>query len=301
MEKKIVITRLKGGLGNQMFQYAFGKAMALRSNSSLSIDVSFLKQNNQTKGVFVAREYELGIFSNIDARVLEFEKLYENRILKKLKRSIFHPGLKEVTETSLAFDAAYMQLTPPLLYDGYWQHQDYFREYSRDIRLDFQFPSISAGDSAYAFYNSIKQTAISIGVHIRRGDYLNDLILQHHGWCSRSYYENAFRQMNERYPGASYYFFSDDPPWVKSEMATKVERFEVIEGNIGSESWKDLYLMSCCTHQVIANSSFSWWAAWLNLNESKTVISPTNWFANPVLNEQAKEVCPPSWIRIENH
>lgn len=283
-----------------MFQYAFGKAMAVRTNSELWIDVSFLRQNNQTKGVFVARDYELSIFPGITDKVLEFEQLYENRWLKKVKRWLFHRQLRQIVEKGLSFNETYLDIAPPVLYDGYWQHQRYFSEFENEIREAFNFSDVSAVDAAFRFLNSIRNEPVSVAVHVRRGDYLNDLILQHHGICSKSYYLEAFRRLHGLYPEAKYFLFSDDPAWVRSEMAAHLSNYEVIEGNNGQDAWKDMYLMSCCTHQVIANSSFSWWAAWLNRNKSKMVIAPSDWFANPVLKEQAKEVCPPSWIRISN-
>ena len=298
---KCVVVRLKGGLGNQMFQYAFGKAMALETNSNLWIDISFLRQNNQTKGVFIARDYGLWVFPNINDKVLEFEKLYENRLLKKLKRRIFYPKLQEVVEATLTYNGAYSNLQPPVLYDGFWQNENYFLKYENEIRKCFSFSPVEEGDNAYNYLNWILKAPVSIGVHVRRGDYLNDLILQHHGICSKAYYLEAFRQMRERYPGAEYFFFSDDPAWVDSEMAKYVENYTVVEGNLGADSWKDMCLMSRCSHQIIANSSFSWWAAWLNNDKNKSVIAPSRWLANNELNAQAKAVCPPAWIRIESH
>ncbi len=293
----MVITRLKGGLGNQMFQYAAGKALAAQHQTKLQIDLSFLKQNPNTKGVFIAREYELHNFDQIRDEVFEFENLYENRLVRKFKSFFRKKEVSRFFEKSMAFDPDFFKVQPPVLLDGYWQSEKYFNTHEQVIRKAFTFPHLSAIDKNLEVLTEIKAVN-AISLHVRRGDYLNKLILEFHGICTLNYYDESIAFMKAKYPDATFFFFSDDTAWVKQELVLLTDKYRIVEGNSGADSWKDMFLMSSCKHHIIANSSFSWWGAWLNSNPEKTVIAPKQWFK--VLNEKynTMDLLPPGWMQL---
>jgi hypothetical protein len=141
------------------------------------------------------------------------------------------------------------------------------------------------------------KNSISISIHVRRGDYVSDgFTQQFHGNCSLEYYSNAISLLASNNVDFTLIFFSDDCEWVKEQFKNLTYSKMFIDHNDGENSWKDMLLMSSCTHNIIANSSFSWWAAWLNDNPKKTIIAPKNWYADTKLNTD--DLIPPQWIRI---
>ena len=136
-------------------------------------------------------------------------------------------------------------------------------------------------------------------MHVRRGDYVNDTATRSvHGACSVEYYTNAFAYMQQQFPDAAFIFFSDEPAWVHDTFIKHLPGSMVMQNNNGADSWKDMYLMSQCNHHIIANSSFSWWGAWLNSKKDKTVIAPKQWFADTIKNETTTDLIPGNWIRL---
>jgi hypothetical protein len=295
----VIVTRLKGGLGNQMFQYAFGKALALQTGSPLAIDLSFLSRNQVSQGAFVARPYLLGGFPEIRDRTTHIEPSLVPRQLRRLWGHVWHPQLKVVRETSLRFDATHFALHPPVLLDGYWQDEQYFAAQADAIRAAFTFPPLRDDPRNQHHLDAIRAASCAVAVHVRRGDYLFDGISRSHGLCSPEYYRRAFRVMDERQIGATYFFFSDDPTWVRDALAPALERSVVVDGN-AERPVRDLQLMSACSHHIIANSSFSWWGAWLGGSSLQTVIAPARWYADAGLESQARDICPARWLRLED-
>lgn len=293
----MVFVKLKGGLGNQMFQYAAGKALSEHLKTKLKIELSHFIENPEQVDVFVARPYALNIFPNIIERTVVLSKKTEHRIYKKL-RNIFIKRIVQIyNEASMAFDPLFFKLKSPVILEGFFQNQDYFINFEEIIRHSFEFPSIQVHDKNFEILSNI-ETENSISVHVRRGDYLNNLILQYHGVCEKDYYIMAIERISVKLESPFFYFFSDDPGWVKTNLMPFVSNGRIVQGNTEKNSWKDMMLMSYCKHNILSNSSFSWWSAWLNSNRNKTVIAPKNWFANEKLKEQAKDICPDSWIRI---
>lgn len=284
-------------MGNQMFQYAAGKALAIRYGVELKIDLSFLLQNTKQNGDFIARPYELSLFKHITDRTVDTEKQYLPKFLRTL-RSILKLNQPPVYyEPSFQFNASLFEQKPPLLMDGYWQSEKYFIIQEQAIRNAFTFPSLEADDLNIAGLHEVKDNN-SISVHVRRGDYLNKQVLAFHGICSRNYYEKAIDLMNKKHPGAIFFFFSDDPEWVKQELVQLTTNYRVIEGNSGRDSWKDMLLMSNCKHHIIANSSFSWWGAWLNNDLKKTVVAPRQWFSEFNQMNTTADLLPAGWVQL---
>lgn len=295
----MIAVKLKGGLGNQMFQFAAAKALALKNNCPLLLDLSFLEQTaTQITDGFTNRHYELGIFNNVAQDFVSdfMRKQFNVGSQKKqwLKRLGFSYS-KIYIEPSFEFNENLFKQKPPVLLDGYWQSEQYFIKEAASIRKAFSFPALAATDENNAMLLAISGRC-SVSVHVRRTDYLHPAIAPQHGTCSVAYYNEAIKKIQTFLPEAVFYFFTDDPIWVKNEFTDQMPNTVLVKNNTGANSWKDMYLMSKCSHHIIANSSFSWWGAWLNANGGKIVITPKDWFQTKDLD--SSDVIPGQWTRI---
>ena len=260
----MIVTKIQGGLGNQIFQWAYCKKLSIKYNLPLYLDLSFYNnQNGCTK-----REFELNKFSNLKYNILD--KSFDNISFNKIIDTFYHNE----------FD---YNVYNNYYIDGYWQTEKYFKEVENIIRAE-----LSPNEEKLA---KLKLTPLidtnTISMHIRRTDYiaLND----YHPIQLISYYEEALNIIGKY----DYIFiFSDDIKWCKENLHFNnmifMENFDDID---------DLYIMSMCKHNIIANSSFSWWGAWLNNNPNKKVITPLNWFGT-MANLNDNDIIPNTWIRI---
>lgn len=294
-----MIIKLQGGLGNQMFQFAAAKCLAIKNSCDLQVDLSFLRRHNVSLPHFTARNYELGIFRNInctftddDQRTLFFDLKIKDRVRKLA--GLNYP--KVFKEKSLLFDPLFFSLKPPVYLDGYFQSEKYFEEKGFEIRHGFEFPSFRDDDNNLIHLNKISQTC-AVSVHVRRGDFQNPGITEVHGILDTDYYMKAIKLMKEEFPESVFYFFSDDMEWVKANLLKDLSGV-CVEGNIGENSWKDMLLMSRCRHHIVANSSFSWWGAWLGIGNGKKVIAPKRWIVNDVSGKISDSIIPSEWQRI---
>lgn len=283
----MIYVRLNGGLGNQMFQYAAGRRLALHLQTGLKLDLSVYESDGlRTYGLAPFR-IEAEVASGAELRTFHSPDMHV-RILRKFGM-MRQPVLRE---TGLKFDARLLSLNDDSYLEGYWQSEQYFRDVSEQVRKDFTLrePLIP---EAYPLAKALSH-ADTVSIHIRRGDYVsNPQANQMHGLCEPRYYEQAVKLMTERVSNPVFFVFSDDPIWVKKFFNPGIPFTPVAPD---WEPYVDLHLMSLCAHNIIANSSFSWWAAWLNANPEKTVIAPRQWFRNPELNDSA--LLPDSWIRL---
>jgi hypothetical protein len=293
----MLIINLKGGMGNQMFQYALAAIIAKRNNTELFIDKSFFRIAGVTQ--HTSRNFELKVFNNdykeaSSEQKMIFRKLsFTNQIKKKLKLN--YP--KTYYEQSFSFNPEILKLKTPLYLNGYFQSYRYLSGDEIFIKSQFEFSSQKLDENNYRLLNAIKKYN-SISVHIRRGDYVNDQSTQKfHGNCGLAYYREALDYfMKEK--KAILFFFSDDIAWVKQNFNTLSYNKVFVDQNKNENSWKDMLLMSSCKHNIIANSSFSWWAAWLNSYKNKIIIAPKIWFANPDQERKTEDLIPREWIRL---
>lgn len=287
---KRVIVKLMGGLGNQMFQYAYAKALA--GNNTIIFNINSFKKrkhNHESK-----REYELKIFKSI--KVKKINSLLLRFIISKTKCiQIFKKILSlkvyevySVNDNNMSFSVN-LSSTNPIYLEGYFQNPIYFNSIRDVLVKEFRFP-----DLPNCFKETIHkiQSANSISIHVRRGDYLNSGNYEIHGVLPISYYSKAIEVINNYIQKPIYYVFSDDIIWCKANFNYLDYHINFIS-NINSDSWVDMYLMSLCKHNIIANSTYSWWSAWLNQNEDKIVVSPKKWFSTGKDN-----IIPEKWIRI---
>jgi hypothetical protein len=287
----MIVIELMGGLGNQLFQYAYGRALSIKNNCPLKLDIS--NYNNYSH-----RDYSLGTFSICEnfASTQDINLLKGNNLsfFLKFKKKIFNINTY-YQERNLGFNDEYKKITNPAYCSGYWQSEKYFNEIEDIIRNEFIITTPPSEQNQKLITKIKEDNAISI--HVRRGDYVNDKHTnQVHGTCSLSYYNKAIELMISKVSNPVFYIFSDDIDWAKKNLLFKEEKIFVDFND--KSNFEDIRLMSICKHHIIANSSFSWWGAWLNNSTSKIVIAPEIWFNNSDLNNQTYDLIPSGWIRI---
>jgi len=289
----LVITHLIGGLGNQMFQYACARRIASARQTTLKLDLTGF-------ATYGLRTYALDVFQisaeiATDAEVRHFRRraLLEARAPRWLRRVLPHGPHTVVREHSFGFDASALDIHGNLLLEGYWQSEKYFADVTDLLRHEFSLRRPL--DRANAALADLIGGVNAVSIHVRRGDYVTHLPThQVHGVCSVEYYERAVQAIAEREPHPHLFVFSDDPMWTKDYLRFPFPTVYV-EGNMGERHCEDLMLMSLCRHNIIANSSFSWWGAWLNRNPGKTVVAPAKWFNVDSLN--TRDLLPATWLK----
>lgn len=294
----MIIIQLQGGLGNQMFQYAFARILAKRNSVTFKLDKSFFDTFSKEQE-FTQRNFELGIFENVckQASAKEIFKLTRLSFINKIKKKLGYNYKSNIySEPSLDFHKEALFIKVPVYIKGYFQSYKYYENQEDLIRETFSFPIESLDDRNKALLSKLRSET-TISVHIRRGDYVtNEKTQQFHGNCSLEYYSNAIALLASKTKEFTLVFFSDDSQWVKEQFEDLPYSKLFIDNNTNDNSWIDLFLMSSCSHNIIANSSFSWWAAWLNTQPNKIVIAPKKWYANSERN--TNDLIPSQWIRL---
>lgn len=293
----MIIAKLNGGLGNQMFQYANGKARALELDTQILVDVfEFetyrLHQGYELSKIFagpftIANREQIKALkgSSLQGKSLLFASKLPKFFFKHnfIQEPHFHywPGIKNVSDDSYL--------------SGYWQSEKYFKDFQDQIAADFKF-AVPLREMNEALATAIhKDNQTSISLHIRRGDYVNNPKTQaYHGVCSLEYYQKAIKYMAQRMHKVHFFIFSDDPEWVAQNLIMN-HPHTFVSHNTGENSYNDMRLMSLCQHHIIANSSFSWWGAWLNPSKNKIVIAPKKWFEKDL---NTADLIPDSWVRL---
>ncbi len=286
----MIITRLDGGLGNQMFQYAAGKALAQHHGVPFGLDRRVFDGPAQF-------DYGLHHF-DISSQTPKQSDLPPLRTTSKLRYLAWRAGLfgpKLVRQVGDAFDPAFLENGPESYLSGYWQSERFFAACATDIRKDFKIIT-PASDANRALAETI-EASNAVSLHVRRGDYVSDPRANAtHGLCTMDYYEQALSHIANAAKGdIEVFVFSDDPAWAHDNMHLAYKR-TIVDLNDSDHQYEDLRLMSLCKHNIIANSSFSWWGAWLNRNTEKTVVAPSTWFRQA--GKSNPDICPPEWVRI---
>lgn len=291
----MVIVRLTGGLGNQMFQYAAGRALADRLGAELLLDTRAFKHALAFQA-YTRRSYALAPFS-LRARLASAADLknwplwvVEAGMRLRFVRPLFR---RWHFEPSITYDASMLTLHQPVCLVGYWQSERYFIDAADRIRADFTLRQPLAGANAGLL--ALARSDRSVGLHVRRGDFVSiDVAAQVHGQCSVDYYRRAIALLRERCPECRFLVFSDDPRWARAQLPLDPSAV-FVTGNDPSPEL-DLALMSACKHHIIANSSFSWWAGWLGYSPDQIVIAPAPWYASP--NLDARDLAVSRWQYI---
>ncbi len=289
------IVKINGGLGNQMFQYAFAYTLSKKNKSNVKLDTEIFE-------TYHLRKYELYLF-NISLDLIpknEFEQLkYKhknifNKILQKIKKKENFFSYLYYREAIFNFDKNIFKLQGDIYFDGYWQSEKYFNEYRDELLQHFTFKNKLSNQSKNYYQEILANESVSL--HIRRGDYVSNLKTNSvHGLCSLEYYQFAISLLENKTIKPTFFIFSDDLIWAK-ENINFIDNLIFIELDKDTPDHEEMYLMSQCKHNIIANSSFSWWGAWLNQNKNKIVIAPKKWFNDISIN--TNDLIPESWIRL---
>ena len=268
----MIIIQMSGGLGNQMFQYAlYLKLKKLGREVKFDSTSSYIRDN--------ARPIQLAVF-NIQYPEATKEELIEmtdsSMLLKdRIRRKLKGRKSKEYREEGFGYDPVVLIQDPAYLV-GTFQSELYFQDMKEQIREVFRFDQSVMQQETLAMKDTIKSTT-SVSIHVRRGDYLNAEEV-YGEICTDAYYDGAIKYMLEKYPDATFYLFTNDLTWADFFVnARPFANIVVVKDNTEYTGYLDMYLMKHCKHNIIANSSFSWWAAWLNSHQEKTVIAPAKW------------------------
>ena len=285
---KPVVVGLSGGLGNQMFQYAAGRSLAIRLNTTLVLDLSWFE--GQTR-----RKFALAPFCIDSVQSLPYPWLpaYGRALLSRLSRRWF-ARIMDVPvwrEPHFHYSSNFNSISAPVFLEGYWQSESYFREVRpillRDFTLKHPLPE--------ACVNVLQEIngCDAICVHVRRGDYLsNPKAAKIHGYCSENYYRNGVRELCHGLAKPCCFVFSDDADWVRQSLSFDCPMI-VVDINGPNEAHLDIVLMAACHYFLIANSSLSWWGAWLAPYSEKKIIAPKRWFLTS--DKNTHDLLPESW------
>lgn len=276
------LIKVTGGLGNQMFIYAFYLKMKQRYPQTW-IDLSDMVHYKVHHG------YEMNRVFNLPKT-----EFCINQTLKKIMEFLFFKTILERKQDLTTLKAFEKRYCWPLIYfKGFYQSERFFADLKEEVRKAFTFDLSHANEKSLAVMKRIDADEGAISLHIRRGDYLQPKHWATTGSvCQLPYYQNAIAEMNKRAKSPSYYVFSDDIAWVKENI--KLENAVYIDWNKGEESWQDMMLMSHCRNHIICNSTFSWWGAWLNARAEKIVIVPERWFQHC----DTPYIYPEGWIKV---
>ena len=293
----MVISNLIGGLGNQMFQYAAGRALSLKIGATFVLDISGFENYELHQGFELQRVFNhpFEIASEADIRrVLGWQSPASVRRIASRRpfASLFRKRF--VVEPHFHYWSGINNITKDCYLSGYWQSEKYFSDVASRIRADFTFqPPLESQNTELA--KKINQVN-AVSLHVRRGDYaVNPKTTATHGLCSLEYYQSAIQYIAAQVERPVFFIFSDDVPWVKENLKMSFP-CQYVEHNREAESYNDMRLMSLCQHHIIANSSFSWWGAWLNQSPKKIVIAPERWFSHA--SRDTRDLLPSSWVKL---
>jgi hypothetical protein len=294
----VVIVRLMGGLGNQLFQYATGYALSRRLDVPLLVDRSFLDVRADTVD-WTLRDLELDAFQvplnfATPAMIGKARKVLDSRFHRLLSHWL--PSLypwQILVEDGERHMPRYNTLRAPAYLQGHWQSQRYFEDVADELRGAMFLPR-EEPDEVNARLRDLARQKLTASIHVRRGDYVTAVSNGYHHTCGAEYYRESAAWMVRELGVEHFLVFSDEPDRVLSELDLP-HPHTLVSHNTGRSAHWDMWLMRQCAHHIIANSSFSWWGAWLNTSPGKVVIAPKRWFTDPALS--AVDLLPVQWLK----
>jgi len=294
---KLIIVRLNGGLGNQLFQYAVAYSLAIKNQDVMKIDLinqSYFGYSASPSGhevmnfniqAQIASADEVESFRTPYGALSSIKRIFNQKVLKRYYHD-WHPEI--------------MALKGDVYLDGYFQSSQYFSQVSDQLCQEFTL-NRSLITNCLDICNLINKERCSVSVHVRRGDYVNNprnKVLR--DICSPDYFYEAINRLELEFNDVTLIVFSDDIEWVKNNLTWKANTIfisDMLGRNRGSLSAsEELFLMSNCHHNIISNSTFSWWGAYLNQNKKKMVIAPSLWNRSQIFNH--KNIIPTGWILV---
>lgn len=292
----MIIVKLIGGLGNQMFQYAAGRCLAYKYKTELKLDI-------RDFGNYTLRNYDLNNFDIIEnfatssdlSRILFPSDRLTAKVFKRVIWNLSHvQPIEYIKEKKFSFQQNILNLPDNVYLDGYWQNEKYFLDIEDIIRNEFCIVN-PLTPTSQDIAEQIKNCE-SVSIHVRRGDYVSDpKTNSYHGTCGLEYYSKAIDIIHEKIDKPHFFIFSDDPEWACCNV-NPGEPTTYVRHNDCLHDYEDICLMSMCKHHVIANSSFSWWGAWLSSCKNKIVLAPKRWFLDEKANSEYE--LPDSWLRL---
>lgn len=299
----MIVTRISGGLGNQFFQYALGKNISLKNNDELKLDIGFFDLGIEKDRSFKLLNFNISanISNENDLKKIGIPDMVEQNLYSKIMRKV-HVTLQNlktvenrtiVTEKNSMFDSKILKIENSCYLSGIWQSEKYFKDIEDTIRKEFTLKNETT--EYFKTWASKIENCESVCLHVRRGDYVKSQKTNaFHGTCSLEYYNEAINLILKKIKEPTFFVFSDDIDWVKDNLKIDYPKFFVSDKRL--PDYEELVLMSKCKHNIIANSTFSWWGAWLNNNKDKIVIAPKKWFNVESINTE--DLIPEGWIRI---
>jgi hypothetical protein len=292
----MIISGIIGGLGNQMFQYAAGRRLARERGVELKLDLAGFEK-------YPLRKYELHHF-NIQAPTASAEEVaaltgrnwgMPRRAFEKARRMLLRRRHSRICEAYFHFDPSILNLPDGVYLEGYWQSEKYFADVADIIRREFTVKTPLAGRNRELA--DLMASTDSVSLHIRRGDYVTDpKAVREYEACGLDYYLRCLDRLTQAVRAPHCFIFSDDIPWVRENLKVPCPTTLVDHGGPDT-AHEDLRLMSLCKHHVIANSSFSWWGAWLGSAKDGMVLGPKQWF-RPEMHRNTDDLFPSHWIRL---
>lgn len=294
----MIIVKLKGGLGNQMFQYAFGKKISLMKNIQVKYDISHFEND-----VVYHRHYELNHFNIIENiasheevnQFGRFERGLSGLILKFINKALPNYQKGIVKEPKHGFNPLILNVFDNTYFDGYWGNEKYFLDIADVIKKEFTLKE-ELDDKNLAIKKYI-MSVNAVSVHVRRNDYLDvEGAKRLFTVCTREYYENAIQRICAIVDNPHFFIFTQDYDWAEKNFKQNLP-ITIVKNN---EGYKDLELMKYCKHHIIANSTFSWWGALLNENPDKIVIAPKVWYKKKSYQKMYEKgnLIPKEWIKL---
>jgi len=288
----LITTQIVGGLGNQLFQIATGRALASRLGVEMRLDTRYFKRNLPVQDDLYIHHFS---HSAREAHPRDVPAVPYDGLCTYLMAKLRGYRGRIFREKSLAYDPAFETLQDNTYLSGYWQSELYFKDYADEVRAALRIVTPPSTENAEVLAEIGETLAVSL--HIRRGDYVTNAKFNAiYGTCDLDYYRAAAEMIAEKTGQQPTFFaFSDDPQWVRDNLSLPYH-LRIIGHNTPATSYEDIRLMSACRHHILANSSFSWWGAWLNPRADKIVISPRRWLADPKL--QQHDIISRDWITI---
>jgi glycosyl transferase family 11 len=286
----MIVSHMFGGLGNQLFQFAIGKAMAARLGVEFRMDSRYFDRPRpdnlcmQHFGHGTAQVHRIGL-----------PAMRQDGLLPYIGATLRGSRFRLYKETTLGYDPATRDLGDGTYLKGYWQSEKYFKDHAKLVRDHLSITTPPTPENSATML--AQDACFPVSLHIRRGDYVtNAKFNATHGTCDLDYYRRAADYLAERSASAPTFFaFSDDPDWVRDNLNLPYKMHFVSHNGVET-NYEDVRLMSRCRHHIIANSSFSWWGAWLNPDPDKIVVAPKRWFAAPDMQDH--DLVPEDWVQL---
>lgn len=292
----MIISNIRGGLGNQMFQYAAGKTLAKKLRDDFKVDVRNFDNYRLHQGFEINRVFNCCVDISTEKDLRNILSWQSNILIQKI---LSYPIAKPLRKKNFIVEPHFHHwngikfLDKDLYLYGYWQSEKYFINEQDAIRKDFVFKESLSNANKRLAADIAKVNAVSL--HVRRGDYIKNKKNSFIGSCSIDYYKKAIEIMKAKITKPIFFVFSDDLVWAKKNLPSSLGA-TFVEHNRKKESYNDMRLMSFCKNNIISNSTYSWWGAWLNINNNKTVIAPKKWFADK--SYKVSDLIPKDWIKV---